>query len=58
MSLFWFEFSDLLPTVAVDLEDSDVPSGLSGFSLVTVISKPFGSDDMIPVLQIVNVKDP
>lgn len=58
MPLFWFDFSDLLPIVAIDFKGSDVSFDLSGCSLVTVISKSFGSDDMVPVLRIVELKDP
>ena len=58
MPLFWFDFSGLLPVVAIDLEVSEVPFDLSGCSLVTVISRPFGSDDMVPVLWVVDLKDP
>ena len=58
MPLFWFDFSDLLPVVAIDFKGSDVSFDLSGCSLVTVISRPFGNDDMVPVLWIVDLKDP
>ena len=58
MPLFWLDFSDVLPIVGMDFKGSDVLFDLSGCSLVTVISKPFGSDDMVPVLRIVELKDP
>ena len=58
MPLFWFDFSDLLPVVAIDFKDADASFDLSGCSLVTVISRPFGNDDMVPVLRIVDLKDP
>ena len=58
MPLFWFDFSDLLPIVAIGFKGSDVCFDLSGCSLVTVISKYFGSDDMVSVLRIVELKDP
>ena len=49
MPLFWFDLSELLPLVAIDLEGSDVPFDLSGCCLVTMISRLFGKDDMIPL---------
>ena len=58
MPLFWVDFSDLLPVVVIDLEGSEVPFDLSGCSLVTVISRLFGSDGMVLVLRIVDLKDP
>ena len=58
MPLFWFNFSDLLAVVAIDLEGLDVSFDLSGCSLVTVISRPFGNDDMVPVPRMVDLKDP
>lgn len=50
MSLLWPSFSGLLPVEVVDLGDSGVFLEMSGCSLVTVISRAFGNDDMVSVL--------
>ena len=54
MSFFCFDVSDLLS----DLEGSNMLSDLSGCSLVIVISRLFGNDDMVPELGIVDLQDP
>lgn len=52
MLLFRSGFSGFLPVVMVDLEGSDVLFDLSGCSLVMVISRLFGSDDIIAGLEL------
>lgn len=50
MFLFGYRFSGLLPVVVADLEGSDVLLDKAGCSLVMVISRFFGNDDMVPVV--------
>lgn len=50
MSLFGSKFSGLVPFVLVDLEGPDALSDMVGCSLVTVISRLFGNDDMVSVV--------
>ena len=50
MFLFGSKFSCLVPFVLADLEGSDALSDLVGCSLVTVISRLFGNDDMVSVV--------
>ena len=52
MFLFWSSFSGLLAVVVLALEGSDVLFDLSGCSLVMVISRLSGKDDMITKLAI------
>ena len=60
MSLFWVGFLGLLPVVVevVVLEGcSDVLLDVSGCCLVMVISRLWGSDDMVAVLEMVGLRD-
>ncbi len=66
MLLFWSDFSGLLPVVeavvvvlvVLVLEGcSDVWLDVSGCCLVMVISRLWGSDDMVAVLEIVGLGD-
>ncbi len=60
MLLFWSDFSGLLPVVLVVLVlegCSDVLLEVSGCCLVMVISRLWGSDDMVAVLEIVGLGD-
>ena len=58
MFLFGSKFSGLVPFVLADLEGSDALSDMVGRSLVTVISRLFGNDDMVSVVPgIVELED-
>ena len=50
MFLFGSKFSGLVPFVFVDLEGSDALSDTFGCSLVTVISRLFGKDDIVSIV--------
>ena len=58
MFLLGSKFSGLVPFVLVDLEGPDALSDVVGCSLVTVISRLFGNDDMVSIVPgIVGLED-
>ena len=50
MFLFGSRFSGLVPFVVAGLEGSDASLDTAGCSLVTVISRLLGNDDMTPLV--------
>ena len=56
MFLFWSGFSGSLPVAVGALEESDVLFGMSGCSLVVLISTFFGNDDMGFVFGVVDLE--
>lgn len=57
MFLLWSGFSGLLLVLVVDSDGSDVLFDTSGRSVVMVISRFLGKDDMATVLGIVDLED-